>query len=63
LKVAEPLTSFVCCIVGEWMNSSAGLAFSPHVVTIGVGEVLALCVHKLYSYSYLFCYHFASRMW
>ncbi|XP_052735821.1 AT-hook motif nuclear-localized protein 5 isoform X2 [Vigna angularis] len=31
--------------LGEWMNSSAGLAFSPHVVTIGVGErPRALCV-------------------
>ncbi|KAG2681186.1 hypothetical protein I3843_11G132500 [Carya illinoinensis] len=24
--------------LGEWMNSSAGQAFSPHVITIGVGE-------------------------
>jgi len=39
LKVVGPLTSVVYCIAGEWMNSSAGLAFSPHVVTIGVGEV------------------------
>jgi len=44
LKVAELLTSFVYCIVGEWMNSSAGLAFSPHVVTIGVGEVFSLAI-------------------
>lgn len=25
-------------LLGEWMNSSAGQAFSPHVVTVGVGE-------------------------
>ena len=25
--------------IGEWMNNSAGMAFSPHVITIGVGEV------------------------
>ncbi|KAF9689345.1 hypothetical protein SADUNF_Sadunf01G0082600 [Salix dunnii] len=24
--------------LGEWMNSSAGVAFSPHVISIGVGE-------------------------
>ncbi|KAE9612895.1 putative PPC domain-containing protein [Lupinus albus] len=24
--------------LGEWMNNSAGQAFSPHVITIGVGE-------------------------
>ncbi|XP_061337294.1 AT-hook motif nuclear-localized protein 5-like isoform X2 [Gastrolobium bilobum] len=24
--------------LGEWMNSSAGMAFSPHVITIGAGE-------------------------
>ncbi|MBA0657118.1 hypothetical protein Goklo_009426 [Gossypium klotzschianum] len=24
--------------LGEWMNSSAGLAFAPHVVTVGIGE-------------------------
>ncbi|KAK7318251.1 hypothetical protein RJT34_02950 [Clitoria ternatea] len=34
--------------LGEWMNSSAGLAFSPHVVTIGVGEDI---VAKLLSLS------------
>ncbi|KAL2342763.1 hypothetical protein Fmac_004048 [Flemingia macrophylla] len=27
--------------LGEWMNSSAGMAFSPHVVTIGAGEDIA----------------------
>ncbi|KAJ8766143.1 hypothetical protein K2173_021660 [Erythroxylum novogranatense] len=25
-------------LLGEWMNSSAGIAFSPHVIQIGVGE-------------------------
>ncbi|TKY60620.1 AT-hook motif nuclear-localized protein 5 [Spatholobus suberectus] len=34
--------------LGEWMNSSAGLAFLPHVVTIGVGEDI---VAKLLSLS------------
>ncbi|KAG5058566.1 hypothetical protein JHK86_013562 [Glycine max] len=34
--------------LGEWMNSSAGLAFSPHVITIGVGEDI---VAKLLSLS------------
>ncbi|KAK7251302.1 hypothetical protein RIF29_34365 [Crotalaria pallida] len=34
--------------LGEWMNSSAGQAFSPHVVTIGVGEDI---VAKLLSLS------------
>ncbi|XWS61781.1 hypothetical protein CRYUN_Cryun07bG0155100 [Craigia yunnanensis] len=24
--------------LGEWMNSSAGLAFAPHVITVGIGE-------------------------
>ena len=23
--------------IGEWMNNSAGMAFAPHVITIGVG--------------------------
>uniref|UniRef100_A0A6N2K3R1 AT-hook motif nuclear-localized protein n=2 Tax=Salix viminalis TaxID=40686 RepID=A0A6N2K3R1_SALVM len=34
--------------LGEWMNSSAGLAFSPHVVSIGVGEDI---VSKLLSFA------------
>ncbi|KAL1326570.1 hypothetical protein HN51_036683 [Arachis hypogaea] len=34
--------------LGEWMNSSAGLAFSPHVISIGVGEDI---VAKLLSIS------------
>lgn len=27
---------------GEWMNSSAGLAFAPHVIRVGAGEVCSL---------------------
>ncbi|KAK4262756.1 hypothetical protein QN277_028271 [Acacia crassicarpa] len=27
--------------LGEWMNSSAGMAFAPHVITIGAGEDIA----------------------
>ncbi|ESW30489.1 hypothetical protein PHAVU_002G157300 [Phaseolus vulgaris] len=34
--------------LGEWMNNSAGLAFSPHVITVGVGEDI---VAKLFSFS------------
>ncbi|KAK7307858.1 hypothetical protein VNO77_41279 [Canavalia gladiata] len=34
--------------LGEWMNNSAGLAFSPHVITVGVGEDI---VAKLLSFS------------
>ncbi|XP_054808531.1 AT-hook motif nuclear-localized protein 5-like [Prosopis cineraria] len=34
--------------LGEWMNSSAGLAFAPHVITIGAGEDI---VAKLLSLS------------
>ncbi|XVE64850.1 hypothetical protein DITRI_Ditri07aG0134900 [Diplodiscus trichospermus] len=34
--------------LGEWMNSSAGMAFSPHVVTIGIGEDI---VAKMLSFS------------
>ncbi|KAJ4837812.1 hypothetical protein Tsubulata_047075 [Turnera subulata] len=34
--------------LGEWMNSSAGIAFAPHVITIGVGEDI---VSKLLSFS------------
>ncbi|XWS49933.1 hypothetical protein CRYUN_Cryun12cG0045400 [Craigia yunnanensis] len=34
--------------LGEWMNSSAGLAFAPHVVTIGIGEDI---VAKMLSFS------------
>ena len=26
--------------LGEWMNSSAGMAFSPHVITVEAGEVV-----------------------
>ncbi|XP_040990340.1 AT-hook motif nuclear-localized protein 5-like isoform X2 [Juglans microcarpa x Juglans regia] len=33
---------------GEWMNSSAGVAFAPHVITIGVGEDI---VAKILSFS------------
>ncbi|KAG5070220.1 hypothetical protein AAZX31_01G204600 [Glycine max] len=34
--------------LGEWMNSSAGLAFSPHVITVGVDEDI---VAKLLSFA------------
>ncbi|GAV57936.1 AT_hook domain-containing protein/DUF296 domain-containing protein [Cephalotus follicularis] len=34
--------------LGEWMNSSAGMAFSPHVIDIGVGEDI---VEKMLSFS------------
>ena len=30
------------CLAGEWMNNSAGVAFAPHVITVGVGEVCRL---------------------
>ncbi|KAG6788330.1 hypothetical protein POTOM_004394 [Populus tomentosa] len=31
--------NYTCLILGsEWMNNSAGVAFSPHVISIGVGE-------------------------
>ncbi|GKU95279.1 hypothetical protein SLEP1_g8658 [Rubroshorea leprosula] len=35
-------------LLGEWMNNSAGLAFSPHVITIGVGEDI---VSKMLSFA------------
>lgn len=35
-------------LLGDWMNSSAGVAFSPHVITIAVGEDI---VAKLLSLS------------
>ncbi|KAF5734489.1 putative DNA binding protein [Tripterygium wilfordii] len=35
-------------LLGEWMNSSAGLAFAPHVITIAVGEDI---VSKILSFS------------
>ncbi|KAE8683895.1 AT-hook motif nuclear-localized protein 10 [Hibiscus syriacus] len=34
--------------LGEWMNSSAGQAFAPHVVTVGIGEDI---VEKMLSFS------------
>ncbi|KAE8671181.1 AT-hook motif nuclear-localized protein 5 [Hibiscus syriacus] len=34
--------------LGEWMNSSAGQAFAPHVVTVGIGEDI---VAKMSSFS------------
>ncbi|KAM6556756.1 hypothetical protein CsatB_003775 [Cannabis sativa] len=34
--------------LGEWMNNSAGVAFAPHVITIGVGEDV---VAKLLSFA------------
>lgn len=34
--------------LGDWMNNSAGLAFSPHVITVGVGEDI---VAKILSFS------------
>ncbi|XP_047339218.1 AT-hook motif nuclear-localized protein 5-like [Impatiens glandulifera] len=30
--------------VGEWMNSSAGMAFTPHIIHVAVGEDIALKV-------------------
>lgn len=31
-------------LVGDWMNNTAGLAFTPHVIHSGVGEVGSLLV-------------------
>ena len=28
--------------LGEWMNTSAGLAFAPHVISVEAGEVNSL---------------------
>lgn len=33
--------------VGDWMNNTAGLAFTPHVIHSGVGEVGSLFVYLL----------------
>lgn len=38
--------------VGEWMNSSAGIAFAPHVISIGVGEVCY--THSSFCFIYVF---------
>ncbi|XP_015896156.1 AT-hook motif nuclear-localized protein 5 [Ziziphus jujuba] len=35
-------------MLGDWMNSSAGIAFAPHVITVGVGEDI---VAKLLSFA------------
>jgi len=34
--------------LGDWMNNSAGVAFAPHVITVGVGEDIAA---KILSFS------------
>ncbi|OIW11093.1 hypothetical protein TanjilG_22900 [Lupinus angustifolius] len=34
----SPMSATANSTPGEWMNNSAGQAFSPHVITIGVGE-------------------------
>ncbi|KAK4787325.1 hypothetical protein SAY86_011158 [Trapa natans] len=39
---------FELFFLGEWMNSSAGLAFAPHVISIGTGEDVAA---KILSFS------------
>lgn len=40
-------------LIGEWMNSSAGLAFAPYVVTVGIGEVrYILLVHLTFNTFY-----------
>ncbi|KAG6389363.1 hypothetical protein SASPL_150831 [Salvia splendens] len=36
--------------LGEWMNNSAGLAFTPHVLHVGVGEV-----YFISNFSNIFC--------
>ena len=28
--------------LGEWMNTSAGLAFAPHVISVEAGEVYSI---------------------
>ncbi|KDO76159.1 hypothetical protein CISIN_1g025938mg [Citrus sinensis] len=38
--------------LGEWMNSSAGIAFAPHVISIGVGEVCY--THSSFCFIYVF---------
>jgi hypothetical protein len=37
-------TTWICwtVFIGEWMNSSAGQAFGPHVITIEAGEVCSI---------------------
>lgn len=34
-------------LLGEWMNKSAGLAFTPHVIHITIGEVCAMLIFLL----------------
>lgn len=47
---------FIYFFLGEWMNSSAGLAFAPHVITIGAGEVVILLQFIRYVLFYKFMY-------
>jgi len=37
---------------GEWMNSSAGVAFSPHVISIEVGEVCYILCNVKFSWTF-----------
>lgn len=40
INFARVFNSISVLLLGEWMNNSAGLAFSPHVITVGVDEVV-----------------------
>lgn len=39
LNVSFPLLAASSVSAGDWMNSTAGLAFTPHIIHVGVGEV------------------------
>lgn len=44
MKYADIFVLMKSSLVGEWMNNSAGIAFAPHVITIGVGEVCCVFI-------------------
>lgn len=44
----------VIILLGEWLSGSAGMGFTPHIITIAIGEVCILshyyvqCFYSLY---------------
>jgi len=42
-------------LLGELMSGSAGMGFTPHIITIAVGEVYLLLLRIFIIFSFSFC--------
>jgi hypothetical protein len=44
----------VIVLLGEWLSGSAGMGFTPHIITIAVGEVCCFLFNNLFFFFFVY---------